>query len=101
MLCAILGSLCFFGTLTEALQDCLTPENLVPQKSLYSNQEFDDPEDNNSMHKVLNNHISSSSNSSDSNEFNYSRFGTEIPRVKMTRGLCKFDKTFMVNKIME
>jgi len=89
-LCAILGFLCFLGTLTEALQDCLTPDNLVPQKSLYSNQEFDD-EENNRIDRVLNNHhLSSSSNTSDSNDFNYSRFGTEIAKVKMTRGLWKF-----------
>ena len=82
---SILGLLCLIGTFFEALQDCLTPDNLVPPKSLYSNQNFDhDPEDGMQQQRVVNDSDGLESNKDD---FNYSRFGTDSqPPVKMTRG---------------
>ena len=81
---SILGLLCFIGTFFEALQDCLTPDNLVPPKSLYSNQNFDhDPEDG-MQQRAVNDSDGLETNKDD---FNYSRFGTDSqPPVKMTRG---------------
>ena len=80
-----MGFLCFLGTLCEALQDCLTPDNLVPPKSLYSNQDYDrEPQDSDEMQRSVND----GENKKD--DFNYSRFGTDSQTVKMTRGWWLF-----------
>uniref|UniRef100_A0A7M5UX06 Nose resistant-to-fluoxetine protein N-terminal domain-containing protein n=2 Tax=Clytia hemisphaerica TaxID=252671 RepID=A0A7M5UX06_9CNID len=92
---SLLGLLCFFGTAFEALQDCLTPDNLVPPQSLYNHQEYDQDPEEKAMQRAVNH------TEDDKNDFNYSRFGTDRPAPpKMTRGngLIQFLVCFSILK---
>lgn len=82
---SILVCICILGTLMEALQDCLTPDNLIPHQNLNTHEESNGAHDN--VVKVLHDGVSGVNSSGDKNEtFSYSRFTMKPKNIRMSRG---------------